>query len=325
MEAVEGLAVRLYREDDLDAALERSAVLTGFVIPAGFSERLRAGQPALLEVRQRGYGGEEGQVVAGIVRSVAEGLGGEAQIRALLEDVVGEGGAPRADVDAVVDRLLAEAAEHPPVGVRAPEGGDGGEVLNRMIPGIMVMFLLFAVTLNAQSMVEERRLGTLERLTATRLTAGQLFAGKFLAGVGRAVLQALVLLALAFVILRVGSVAAFAQVLLFTVLIATSVSALGLVIGAVARTRDQAIWMAALVTMFMSIFGGTFLDPGETGAFALLSRLTLNRYAIDALESILSGSGSLADQQAAALVMVGVAVVALVVARAAFRVSREGR
>ena len=72
------------------------------------------------------------------------------------------------------------------------------------MPGILVMFLMFAVTLGSQSFVDERRGGTLERLMTTRLGINQLFIGKFLAGVLRASFQAAVLLTLAFVVLRFG-------------------------------------------------------------------------------------------------------------------------
>lgn len=75
----------------------------------------------------------------------------------------------------------------------------------------------------------------------------------------------------------------------------------------------------------MVIFGGTFFDVGDSGPLAALSRITLNRYAVDALEAIVPGSSGIAGQWPAMLVMAGVTVVGLAAARVAFRVSGGGR
>ena len=67
----------------------------------------------------------------------------------------------------------------------------------------MTMFVLFAVNLTAQALVDERRKGTLERLLATRLKPGELFTGKFLAYMARGFVQTLILLLLAYAVFRI--------------------------------------------------------------------------------------------------------------------------
>ena len=56
-----------------------------------------------------------------------------------------------------------------------------------------------------------------------------------------------------------------------------------------------------------------------------MSRFTLNRYALDAFEEILSGTGSVAGLRLELAVFAGVTVVALIAARLLFRVSSAGR
>ena len=179
------------------------------------------------------------------------------------------------------------------------------------MPGILVMILLLAVMLSAQALVEERRNGILERLLTTQLTSNQLFLGKFFAGITRTMFQAVVLLALAFVVLRPGGLDAFFLTLAVALLLAAAVSAIGLVISAVARTPDQASWAAVSITMFMTVFGGTFFELVPGSALEMLSRFTLNRYAIDAIGGIVDGSETLAAQGTELAVMGGVAVVGL--------------
>ena len=325
LKEVDGLAVKTHTQDEADRGLDRASILTLVVIPVGFSAGLEAGQPVSLDFKQRGEGGDEGQIVAAIVRGVAQDLAGEYQVRVLVKTSLEGSGVAGDRIEATVGRLVEERRRAPPITVAGRVVGASGDLVDRLLPGIMTMFLMFAVTLGAATLVMERQLGTLERLLTTRLGINQLFLGKFLAGGARAVVQAAILLVLAFVVLRPAGAMAFVEVLAFSVLVAAAVSAIGLVIGALAKTQDQAAWTAVFFTMFMTIFGGTFIDVGDTGPLALLSRLTINHYAIEAMEGVLSGSSGLVDHGTEVAVMVGVAVVGLVVARLAFRVSEGGR
>ena len=326
LDGMDEISVRERTMEDADGALERSAILTAVVIPAGFSEALEAGEPTHILFKQRGYGGQTGQIVAAIVSGAALEMGGEIQSRRMVHETLSGQGVAGVEIDAEFDRRLAESRRSPAVGVEVRGLGEAEEanLLNRLMPGVTVMFLMFAVTMGAQTLVEERRIGTLERLMTTRLGINQLFAGKFLSGTLRATLQAVVLLALGFAVLRVGDLLDFAQLVAFSVLVAAAVSAVGLVIGAAVRTRDQAIWAAVFFTMFMTIFGGTFFAVAD-GPLAVIARFTINHYAIEAMEGILSSGASLSDDVVGLGVMVGVTVVGLVAARVMFRSSEGGR
>ena len=326
LDGMDEISVRERTMEDADGALERSAILTAVVIPAGFSDALEAGEPTNILFKQRGHGGETGQIVAAIVSGVALEMGGEIQSRRMVHEALAGQDVAVAEIDAEFDRRLAESRRNPAVGVEARGLGEAEEanVLNRLMPGVTVMFLMFAVTLGAQTLVEERRIGTLERLMTTRLGVNQLFAGKFLSGMLRATLQAIILLGLGFVALRVGDVSDFAQLIVFSMLVASAVSAVGLVIGAAARTRDQAIWAAVFFTMFMTIFGGTFFEVSD-GPLSVVARFTINHYAIEAMEGILSSGASLSGEVVGLGVMIGVTLVGLVVARTLFKAAEGGR
>lgn len=327
IEQVDGLNVRRYTESELDDALGRSAILTGFVIPAGFTAALENGTPAVVRVKRRGSGGQAGQITASIVRGAADGLASEYELRRALGALVTED-VPPERVQAQTGILLADARREPPVSIVAQtltEQDEDEDILDRLLPGVIVMFLLFSVTLNAQTIIEERRNGTLERLLTTQLNAGQLFAGKFLAGLSRGMLQTIVLLVLAFVVLRIAGLSALAQSAVLALVVAAAASAISLLIAAVARTDDQATWAAVFITMFMTVFGGTFFPIGNSGVLELLSRFTLNRYAIDAYQGILGETATLTDATFEIALMGGVAVVCLIVARALFRVSSEAK
>ena len=326
LDAMEEITVRERTLDDANDALDRSAILTVVVIPSDFSAGLENGDPVAITFRKRGNGGDTGQIVEAIVRSVAQQMGAEDRVRSTVNSTLRDSDVPLDRIDAVVGRLLGESRLRPSVGVETRWlGGEESDPTDRLVPGLLVMFLMFAVTMNAQTLVEERRSGTLERLMTTRLGVNQLFAGKFFAGVLRAVVQALILLSLAFVVLRIGDATDFLELTVFSALVAMAVSAVGLVLGSIARTRDQAIWAAVFFTMFMTVFGGTFFDLTGAGPLDMLSRFTLTRYAIDSMFGMLASGQTLAGQGTGIAVHVGVATVGLLIARTMFRVAGGGR
>ena len=320
--AVDGMVVEMLTEAEADEALDRSQILTAVFIPTGFSDRLEAGETASVLFKRRGSGGDTGQIVSQIMQGVAQDIAAEYEIRELVRSRLDGTGVPEADIVATVGTLMEQAGVAPAIAVELRGVGEEANVLDRLIPGVLTMFLMFAATISAASIIVERNAGTLERLLTTRLSVNQLFVGKFLASTGRAMVQALILLSLAFAVLRVGDAATFAQVVAFSVLIAAAVSSLGLVVAGLARTEDQATWGSVFLTMTLTVFSGTFVSVGETGVMAFLSKLTLNKYAIDAIGDILAGSGGLAGQGPEAAILGGIALIGFVVARVAFRTAQ---
>ena len=326
LDAMEEITVRERTLDDANDALDRSAILTVVVVPAGFTAGIDGGEPVSIKLMRRGNGGDTGQIVAAIVQATAREVGSEARIRQIVSDALDGTDVPQSEIDAAVARQLAAPRETEAVGVVLREsGGQAPEPTDRLVPGLLVMFLMFAVTMGANALVEERRNGTMERLMTTRLGINQLFVGKFLASTLRAIVQALILLSLAFAVFRIGDALDFVELMLFSALIAMAVSAIGLVIGSVARTRDQAAWAAVFFTMFMTVFGGTFFDVAGAGPLEALSRITLTRYAIDAMFGILASGETLGQQGLGIAVLAVIAAVGLLIARTMFRVAGGGR
>ena len=331
LDSLAAVKVEERTEADADAALDRSAILFAVVIPDGFSEAMEAGETAPLIFRQRGNGGDTGQIVAAIVRGIARDMAADARVRVQTQRALVDSVVPPDRIEAEVETQLAFMRASPPVAValRRPgqepgtESSDG--LFSRLLPGLIVMFVMFSVTLAAQAMVEDRRTGTLERLMTTRLGVNQLFAGKLLSGIMRAMFQTVVMLSLAFMVFRPGGALAFVELLAFALLAAAAFTGVSLVIGAVARTRNQAAWAAVFFTLLMVVFSGTFFEITEGSLMHSISRATINAYAIDAMQNIIGSGEHLGQQWLEMAVMAGVAVVGLTVARLLFRITPEGR
>lgn len=325
LDKLENLDVELLSPSEADTKLERSDVLMVLYIPEGFSSRLTSGEPAQLVFKQRGNGGQEGQIVASIIRGVAEEMNQEFQVYSQVNNALVGSGIPQDSIEITTQKFLEQERQHPIVEVREKTVGSSPDPVNQFLPGIVTMFVLFAITLGAQAIVEERRKGTLERLLTTRLSVGQLFFGKFLAGISRGFIQTLILLILAYIVFQLFTPLTFIEVLVIALIFAAAASAIGLVIASIARTQDQASWIAVLFTMATVMLGSTFFEISEDSALYALSRISINTYVNDALNTIIVQSGSLADVGMELGILAGVIVVGLVVSRILFRVMPGGR
>jgi ABC-2 type transport system permease protein len=325
LDGLENLDVDLLTLPEAESRLDRSDLLMVLYIPDGFSDKLAAGEPAQLVFKQRGNGGDEGQIVASIVLGVAEGMDQEFQAYRQVSDALAGENIPRESIEATVQRLLDQEREQSVVEVREEAMGSSPDPVNQFLPGIVTMFVLFAITLSAQAIVEERSKGTLERLLTTRLHVGPLFTGKYLAGISRGFVQTFVLLALSYAVFQLFTPLSFIESLVIALVFAAAASAVGLVIASIARTRDQATWIAVVFTMVMVMLGGTFFEISEGSVLYIISRFSLNTYANDAFKTIIAQGGSLADTVHDLGVLAGVILIGLVLSRLLFRVMPGGR
>ncbi|MDA1215251.1 MAG: ABC transporter permease [Chloroflexi bacterium] len=67
LETVDGLSLEFHTLAEADESLDRSGILSAIVIPEGFTQGLISGQGSQLLFKQRGEGGQEGQIIANIV------------------------------------------------------------------------------------------------------------------------------------------------------------------------------------------------------------------------------------------------------------------
>jgi ABC-2 type transport system permease protein len=325
LEKYNGLTVKMLSASDADAKLSRSAILMAVFIPEGFSDNLTAGQPAQIIFKQRGNGSTEGQIVNNLVHGAAESISRDLQVQNQVKADLTGSGIPAQQIEITTQQFIAQEGTSPLVAIKETTVGSNPDPVNQFLPGIITMFVLFGVSLTAQSLVDERLKGTLERLIASRLKMSELFMGKFLAYVARGFIQTLILLLLSYAVFRLFTPVSFLEALLLALIFAATCSVFGIIIGALARTRNQATWIAVFFTMTMVMLSGTFVPISKGTTLYALSRVSINTYANDAFRTIITRSGSLADVRTEILVLVGVAIVGLVISRFLFRATQGGK
>lgn len=320
LDELDNLDVSLLTWQEARAKLRRSDVLLVACIPEDFSARLTSGWPTQIIFRQRGNGGEEGQIVASLIHGEADKVSQEIQVEKQVQRALAGKGISRDHIQTTVQRLLEREREFPIVGVSEEIIGTGADPVHQFLPGIVTMFVLFAITLSARAIVEERKKGTLERLLTTRLRVGELFIGKFLASVSRGLLQTFILLALAYIVFQIFTPASFVRALVIALFFAAAGSALGLVIASIVRTEDAATWIAVFFTMALVMISGTFFPIPEDSILYTISKLSINTHANVALKTVIADGGSLADVGLELTILAGVGAVGLILSRILFRV-----
>ena len=325
LENSEGITVKLLTAGDAAAKLDRSAIYLAMVIPSGFSDTLAGGKPAQLTFRQRGNGSTEGQIIASIVRGIADNISRNVKVMQNVKADLADWAIPAPQIELVVQDYLNQEKVSPLVAVTETAVGSSPDPVNLYLPGIITMFVLFGVNLTAQSLVDERRKGTLERLIASRLKIGELFFGKFLAYVTRGFFQTFILLALSYAVFQMFTPLTFLEASLVALIFATTCATIGIFLGAVCRTTNQAIWIAVFVTMAIVMVSGTFFPIAEGSSLYTVSRFSVNTYANDAFRTIMTQGSSLADIGKEMIILLSVTVVGLIISRFIFRAVRGGK
>jgi ABC-2 type transport system permease protein len=324
LEDVPGIEVNLLNVDIAGQTLEDAEIVNVVIIEEDFSEKISAGEAPEIKIQQRGTGGTEGQIVNSYVEGIAREFSAQKLAARQVSEMLAATGMviPKELVEKEVAAQFAAAEKNPPVVVKEEAAGARPEPVNLYLPGLVTMFTLFALSLTAVNLVEERKKGTLERLMATGITRAELLAGTWLGNFGRGLVQVIFLFGLAWVFFRIFTPATFASVLVFGAIAVASVSGIGLVIAAISRTPEQANWIAVFFTMIMTILGGSFFDTsGLEGVMAVLTRLTYNFWANDGFRRIMLRGESLGSPALAKdiVILVGIGVLGWALALALFR------
>jgi ABC-2 type transport system permease protein len=322
---VDGITVKLVSAEDANSDLERSDLLFALFIPSDFSDTLAAGGQAELVFKQRGNGGTEGQIMASIIRSVAEGINQEFQVREQVKTALAGQNIPESAIGLTVQNVLEQERQQPTVAVVEEITGGSSNFVPQYLPGIITMYVLFSLSLMATTIVEERRRGTLERLLTTRLSASQLFFGKYLAAISRGFIQTVVLMILGWAVFQIFTPLSFLACLVVSVIYGAAAAGLGMIIASISRTETAANLIAVVFTMFTVMTGSTFFQVSEGSVMDTVSKFSVNTYANKAYTAIISQGGSLGDTWSQLAVLAVVAVVGLLISRLIFRAVPGGK
>jgi len=183
------------------------------------------------------------------------------------------------------------------------------------IAGFSVMFAFFIVTWVSPNLLREKEQGTFRRLLASPVHRAPIIAGVMVAYTLVVLVQMLFLLAvgrLAFHINLGDSMLGLGLTMLATALAAT---ALGLLVGAIAKSSEQASSLGMMLGFVLAIVGGFPIPWFKLGGvMAVVSSFTPHAHAIQALKGLTVEAFSLAQAMPHILIVFGFAGVFFLVA-----------
>jgi ABC-2 type transport system permease protein len=319
------------RADELIADGDAAAAI---VIPADFSKKIAANEPTTVRIIKDPTQQDAARIVAGISNAVLDELGTMAEIqygiRAVLHDSgVLEGAdlelrqAAEAQTMGVIWTQVQEMRQNPLITVSS-ENLAGEEVTGEWnpfsvaMPQFATMFAFFLVAFMAEKLLEEKEAGTFRRLMASPMHRGCVIAGKMLAYMVIVFLQVLLLFAVGALFFEMPLGGSPDGLLLLTLVLALAATALGMLIGTLARTSQQAGTIGVVLGMVLMVAGGAIalgsLPFRSEGLMFYVSQLTPHAHAIDGYMKLMSEGAGLPQVLSNITILAAFAVGAFVIA-----------
>ena len=186
-----------------------------------------------------------------------------------------------------------EAWDEPPISVvettssAIADVSDGVESLAHTSPGMMLQFAIAGLLTAAQVIVTERKSRTLQRILTTAARRFHILLGHYLAIFTLIFTQFTLLIAFGQFILKVNYLRDPAATFLVALSAALCISAMGLLIGVLARSEEQAITFSLIPMFVLSGLGGAWVPLEVTGeTFAMIGHVSPVAWAMDGFKNI---------------------------------------
>lgn len=246
----------------LSAAVADGSLAAAVVVPDDFEDQIKKGRPVRIGLIVDS-GTPVGTSVESEVLSAVIRIEGAVRAAVILEDIAG------APFLYTYTQILAEWEDPPLQTVQhsaGPASSDGeNNALTHTSPGMMLQFAIAGLLVSAQLMVNERRTRCLQRLLTTSVQRSQILLGHFLAIFILTTAQFTLLVAYGQILFKIPYLSSPAATLLVSASAALCIAGMGILIGVLAKTEEQAV-VFALVPMFvMAGLGGAWMPLDVIG------------------------------------------------------------
>jgi ABC-2 type transport system permease protein len=321
---------------EADQRVADGDVPAAIVIPTDFSARIDAGEPVEIPVIQDPTQVQAAEIVAGIVNQAAAEVGLLGELRFGIHSVLAQAPdydqAPPELVEAIEAQTLGvmwtqvqQMRQDPVIAVKdeAIAGAEEAEPWNPIdwyIPGFTVAFAFFLVGQMASSLLLEKEEGTFRRLLSSPMPRASIISGKILAYMVVVLLQVILLFTMGYALFKISLGDSPLALALLTLVLALASASLGLLLGALCRTSQQAGRVGQVLGFVLLALGGTIFPTFDMGGLmGILSKLTPSAWAIQGYMRVMSEGWTLMQVAPNILILLGFAVVFFVLAVWRFR------
>jgi ABC-2 type transport system permease protein len=301
------------------------------IIPSDFSQKIDAYTPTSVQVIVDPAEPESAGIVTGIIKQVVAEftIWGEVQygVRTIMSEAgilqaasLQESRAIQAQNLGVVMTRINQMRNNPVIDVSldAPAKVDsGGGIRNffaYLFPGLTVMFIFFIVPMSSGSILNEREIGTLRRLLTAPIPRGAILAGKILAYMLLALLQVVVVFSIAGALFGTPLGTSPLGLVVLSLAVAFTASALGILVAALAKTAKQADSIGMILAFVLAGLGGAIAMSAQPlyrmgGFISVLSGLTPHAHAVEAYYMLMAENASLVQILPEVGILVGMGII----------------
>ncbi|MBI2859777.1 MAG: ABC transporter permease [Chloroflexi bacterium] len=191
---------------------------------------------------------------------------------------------------------------------------------NWIMPGYLVMFVFFAASMGAESIVAERETQTLERLKVTGARRSSMLGGKYLFSLIRGLGQVAILWTVGLLFFRVDMGVAPTAVIVISLLTVLMASAFGIMLASFVQTRRSAATVGTTLSIALAPLGGCWWPLFITPAWMqFVARFTPHAWATTGFNKLMVFGAGPGDVLPEMLALVGFGVAFAVVGAVRFR------
>jgi ABC-2 type transport system permease protein len=273
-------------ESDLAGLVGSNKLAAALVIPSGYSQSVRSGSPLKL-----GFYADPSQASTSTIESellvASNRLASAVRTASIAAKVT--------DNPAAFDPALAQALaawQNPPIKVSITSGVSSKPQNQNILsmaqssPAMMIQFAIAGLLTAASVIVNERKTRALQRLLTTSTSRFQILLGHYLA-IFTLIFVQFLLLMLFGQLLHVDYLRLPLATLLVAFVTAICIAALGLLIGVLAKSEEQAIVFSLIPMFVLSGLGGAWVPLEYTGAtFQAIGHVSPVAWALDGFKNI---------------------------------------
>ena len=293
-------------EAEARAAVDDGTADAAFLIPAGFSAAIQAGQAATLDV----VGARNAGIATEIARALAQRFG-DGVVAVQLSVATAADLATAPPVQADVQRISEIAAAAPPPITMTNTSADLRQLTlaSYFSASMAILFLFFSAQIGLVSLFDERRQGTLARILAGPIAPWTVLAGKTLGSFVLALLAMSVLVVTTSLLIGAHWGPPLGVALMVVSAIIAAIGICTLVVS-FARTAEAAGAACSAVAITLGILGGTFSPTAQAPeVMTTLSLLTPHGWFLRGLGEMQGATGSAADCLPAAAILLAMGLV----------------
>jgi ABC-2 type transport system permease protein len=309
---------------DLEKLVADGKLAAAVVVPAGYSQAARDGSPIRL-IYVGNAANASATTVQGEILMVAGRLMSAVRTARLVAQATND--------PAGFDPAFAAAAaawQQPPVQVTVTTSAAiKPQSLNSMSmahssPSMMLQFAIAGLLTAATVIVNERKSRSLQRLLTTSTSRTQILLGHYLAIFVLIFTQFLLLIAFGQLALKVDYLRLPQATLLVALVTAACIAAMGLLIGVLAKSDEQAVIFSLIPMFVLSGLGGAWVPLEATGAaFQAVGHLSPVAWALDGFKDIVSRGLGFSSVLLPAAALAGYAILFFGLSAWRFRASEE--